>query len=621
MQSRFLFAIGVGAICLTSLSAPASAQAARVVLANADADVSAAHPYWRSGGRTSLRVGRDPLTRGYVRFRLRTPIPAGARAILRLYVTRAGASPLSIYTVRNRTWRETTINYANAPRLVRSIARGRPKNDSWLSFDVSSVVRRSGTYTFALAPATKRSLTGSGGTAVTYLAAEKRGRKARLIVDKSPPSTPSGLTAETVASNFISLSWQPSNDDVGVVGYSVYQGGAEVARVTTTSTTVTGLACASSYSFSLDAYDAAGRHSAQSPAVLASTTVCEPPLAEAALRPGISGVAQEGEILTVSRGGWTGSTPMSFDYTWQRCDVIGANCIAITGATKPSYTLTSQDIASTVRAMVTASNGAGSASAVSDVSAVVAGLPPADSGWVEVVRTTFDGPEGTAASGALPAPWGAYRYPNSRSNGGWYRPEHVVISNGVCSLVQKWDPSGPAAGTSRTGYENTTGAGWYQGTIRAGNISNSIDHRTTFRMRIVPSGVSGVVSHRNLPLWWPVSGTWPVEGEEDFFENNGSYNTFSAFFHYGSINSWVYVGYPVIDATQWHVYTHERSNHRIRVWIDGTLVIDRQLSSIELPDTLKQPVFQQENPSTGPPPGKLGEEQIQIDWIVIAKPA
>src|SRR5215204_5882287 len=173
MQSRFLFAIGVGAICLTSLSAPASAQAARVVLANADADVSAAHPYWRSGGRTSLR----------------------------LYVTRAGASPLSIYTVRNRTWRETTINYANAPRLVRSIARGRPKNDSWLSFDVSSVVRRSGTYTFALAPTTKRSLTGSGGTAVTYLAAEKRGRKARLIVDKGPPSTPSGLTAETVASN------------------------------------------------------------------------------------------------------------------------------------------------------------------------------------------------------------------------------------------------------------------------------------------------------------------------------------------------------------------------------------------------------------------------------------
>jgi hypothetical protein len=96
-------------------------------------------------------------------------------------------------------------------------------------------------------------------------------------------------------------------------------------------------------------------------------------------KPTISGTAAEGQTLTASSGSWSGSTPISLAYRWRRCDKDGNSCSGIGGATGETYTLTAQDVSRRVRVAVTATNSAGSASATSDPSAVVAAAPPQNS--------------------------------------------------------------------------------------------------------------------------------------------------------------------------------------------------------------------------------------------------
>ncbi len=91
--------------------------------------------------------------------------------------------------------------------------------------------------------------------------------------------------------------------------------------------------------------------------------------------PAVTGFTVEGQTLTASNGSWSGS-PTAYAYQWQDCDTSGANCANINGASASTYTLTSGDVAHTMRAIVTARNTGGSASATSAQTGVVA-LPPA----------------------------------------------------------------------------------------------------------------------------------------------------------------------------------------------------------------------------------------------------
>lgn len=83
--------------------------------------------------------------------------------------------------------------------------------------------------------------------------------------------------------------------------------------------------------------------------------------------PVLSGQANVGRTLSVSDGTWSGSLPMGFTYQWQRCEKNGRNCVNIAGATASTYTATQADNGLRVRAVVTASNAGGTASAESEV--------------------------------------------------------------------------------------------------------------------------------------------------------------------------------------------------------------------------------------------------------------
>ena len=94
--------------------------------------------------------------------------------------------------------------------------------------------------------------------------------------DTQPPSTPGGLVASTVGQTSVTLSWSPASDNTGVSGYGVYRDGVQVGSSTTTSATVSGLVCATSYSLGVDAVDAAGNRSARA-TIAVTTAACPAP--------------------------------------------------------------------------------------------------------------------------------------------------------------------------------------------------------------------------------------------------------------------------------------------------------------------------------------------------------
>lgn len=88
--------------------------------------------------------------------------------------------------------------------------------------------------------------------------------------------------------------------------------------------------------------------------------------------PQVGGTTQEGSILGLTPGTWSGTPAPTLSYQWLRCDNAGANCNVISGSNTTSYTLVTSDAGSTVKARVTATNSAGSASADSSATGVIA---------------------------------------------------------------------------------------------------------------------------------------------------------------------------------------------------------------------------------------------------------
>ena len=91
--------------------------------------------------------------------------------------------------------------------------------------------------------------------------------------DTKAPSAPTNVVVGTRTATSIALSWSPSVDDVGIVGYGVYRDGSRVSTIAGTTGIVSGLTCGTNYTLAVDAYDAAGNRSGQA-VVMVATTAC-----------------------------------------------------------------------------------------------------------------------------------------------------------------------------------------------------------------------------------------------------------------------------------------------------------------------------------------------------------
>ena len=89
--------------------------------------------------------------------------------------------------------------------------------------------------------------------------------------DTQAPTTPTSLTATPVSDSQIDLSWTASTDNVAVVGYNVYRDGVKIATTATTMYSNTGLAAATTYAYTVTAFDAAGNTSTPSTSASGTT--------------------------------------------------------------------------------------------------------------------------------------------------------------------------------------------------------------------------------------------------------------------------------------------------------------------------------------------------------------
>jgi len=92
--------------------------------------------------------------------------------------------------------------------------------------------------------------------------------------DTTPPSTPANLAVTSASQTAISLSWNASTDNVGVTGYNVFRGTTVDGTSATTTYTASSLSCGTSYTFTVQAKDAAGNVSGQSGSVNGTTAAC-----------------------------------------------------------------------------------------------------------------------------------------------------------------------------------------------------------------------------------------------------------------------------------------------------------------------------------------------------------
>jgi fibronectin type 3 domain-containing protein len=225
------------------------------------------------GTTPTLRTDASPVIRSFLRFTVSGLGGPVTKAILRVYAPSAHNAGYDAFRVADNGWGETAITHTNQPALGTKLgSSGAIVANTWTSVDVTPYITGNGAYSLALTTLsnTAMSLSSRESANAPQLLVESGGGP---VGDTQAPSVPTGLGATPVSQTRIDLSWTPSTDDVGVSGYAIYRDGAPLASVggSTTSYSDTTVAAGTSYSYAVDAVDAAGNRSAKSASAGATT--------------------------------------------------------------------------------------------------------------------------------------------------------------------------------------------------------------------------------------------------------------------------------------------------------------------------------------------------------------
>lgn len=240
----------------------------------ADTYVSASSPTTNYGNATTFRVDASPDLHSYLRFQVQgtmgVPI---TRATLRIYTNTTSSLGVRALGVSNTSWGETTTNYNNAPALGSILASsGAVTANTWVSLNITPYITGDGSYSLGVQT--------TSTSAMSFPSKEGTTNKPQLslefgpIADSQAPGTPGGVNAAAAGSSQINLSWTASTDNVGVTGYSIFRKSALVTTVPSSSLSYQdiNLTPSTTYSYTLDAFDLAGNHSALSAPVNATTS-------------------------------------------------------------------------------------------------------------------------------------------------------------------------------------------------------------------------------------------------------------------------------------------------------------------------------------------------------------
>lgn len=172
--------------------------------------------------------------------------------------------------------------------------------------------------------------------------------------------------------------------------------------------------------------------------------------------PAVSGTGLRGQVLTASAGTWSGESPITYSYQWERCGESGEGCSAISGATAGTYSLTESDVGSRLRALVTATDEGGSTTAASNATAAISTTT-----LVSVVAPSITGPHQLGR-------------PLSADRGIW-------TGEGALSYAYKWERCNEKGESCAT----ITGA------AEPSYIPTSADVGNTIRVAVTAEGTAG----------------------------------------------------------------------------------------------------------------------------------
>jgi parallel beta-helix repeat protein len=244
----------------------------------ADSYVNESSPSTNYGSATTLKADASPVNRSYLRFSVQGVSSGISRATLRVLASSASSIGHEVRGVSDNTWGESTINFSNAPAVGGVIrSSGAFSAGTWVEVDVTSYVTGNGTYSLAL--------TTPSSTSISYASRQSSNAPQLAIVtgtappDTQAPTTPGNVTATAVNQARIDLSWTASSDNVGIHHYTIRRGGQVLTTVAGSSTSYsdTSVQPATSYSYTVQAFDAAGNFSAESAPPATATTPAAPP--------------------------------------------------------------------------------------------------------------------------------------------------------------------------------------------------------------------------------------------------------------------------------------------------------------------------------------------------------
>jgi hypothetical protein len=124
--------------------------------------------------------------------------------------------------------------------------------------------------------------------------------------DVDPPTAPTNLRVTGATASSVTLAWDRSTDNIAVAGYGVYRVGVQDGTTTNLTFSVSGLSCGKAFTISVDAFDAAGNHSARA-GVTTATAACTPSSGAVTVLPGQSwdsacNAASPGAVILVAPG-------------------------------------------------------------------------------------------------------------------------------------------------------------------------------------------------------------------------------------------------------------------------------------------------------------------------------
>src|SRR5918995_1252035 len=204
--------------------------------------------------------------------------------------------------------------------------------------------------------------------------------------------------------------------------------------------------------------------------------------------PRITGTPRVGQVLRTTRGEWTGTAPITYEFRWYRCEGRGAadasDCRRISNAADNTYALRQGDAGFRIRSQVIAQNADGQDTATSNPTSVITAARP--------VNTAEPSISGTARVGSR----------LEANRGQWAADQPITYSYVWLRCNDKGDNCSEIQGANDTSYEirdSDTGR-----TIRVRVVARN-DRGSTSAISN-PTGVVG----SNQPPPPPPTGTVPV---------------------------------------------------------------------------------------------------------------